>query len=71
MTKIINWRYVILILKKHGFEPKKNNGGSHQKFYNKKTRETAIVSAHKLGEDVKIGTAISVFKQAGIKNENK
>ena len=71
MSKKICWREVIRNLEKNGFKPKKNNGGSHVKYFNEKTGRTVIVSAHNLGADVKIGTERSIYKQAGIKYEQK
>lgn len=71
MSKTKNWREVIRILEKNGFKPKKNNGGSHIKYFNEKTGRTVIVSAHNLGADVKIGTERAIYSQAGIKYEQK
>lgn len=71
MTKTKKWREVIRVLEKNGFKPKKNNGGSHKKYYNEETGRTVIVSAHNLGADVKIGTEKAIYIQAGIKYEQK
>lgn len=71
MSKTISWREVIRILRENGFKPKKNNHGSHKKYINKKTGKTVIVSAHNLGADCRIGIKRSIFKRAGIKDEDK
>ena len=71
MSRTMKWREIIRDLEQNGFKPKDNNGGSHRVYYNEETGRTAVVSPHKLGEDVKIGTAVSFSKQAVIKYDKK
>ncbi|WP_294836982.1 type II toxin-antitoxin system HicA family toxin [uncultured Lactobacillus sp.] len=70
MTKIHSVKQVITVLKKNGFVEKKNNGGSHRKFYNPVTKRTTVVPIHSLGDEVRIGTEAAIFKEAGLKKED-
>lgn len=70
MTKRHTTKKIIKILKANGFVEKKNNGGSHRKFYNPVTKRTTVVPIHSLGDEVRIGTEAAIFKEAGLKKED-
>ena len=57
-------RDAIKLLESNGFQDK-GQEGSHRKFFNPKTKRTAIVPMHK--GDLKPGTWNSILKQAGLK----
>ncbi len=54
-------RYLIKILKQHGFIFKRSQG-SHELYYNPVTNKTVIVAVHG-GKDMKKGTFLAVLKQ--------
>ena len=70
MSKRHTTKEIIKVLKANGFVEKKNNGGSHRKFYNPVTNRTTVVPIHSLGDEVRIGTEAAIFKQAGLKKED-
>lgn len=70
MAKRHTSKQIIKVLKANGFLEKKNNGGSHRKFYNPVTNRTTVVPIHSLGDEVRIGTETAIFKEAGLKKED-
>jgi predicted RNA binding protein YcfA (HicA-like mRNA interferase family) len=58
---------VIEILKKKGFVLDRSKG-SHQIYYNPKTRRRAVVPFHK--RDLPKGTLLEILKQAGLSKED-
>lgn len=57
-------KQMIKLLKENGFEFVSSNG-SHQKFYNPKTKKTVIVPFH--SKELKKGTEQGLLSQAGLK----
>lgn len=70
MSKRHTTKQIMKILQANGFVEKKNNGGSHRKFYNPVTKRTTVVPMHSLGDEVRIGTEAAIFKEAGLKKED-
>lgn len=60
------YRIVIKKLRKLGFVYRRATVGSHEVWWNEKTRKTCIVPHHK---EVKPGTLRSIIKQAGVNDE--
>jgi mRNA interferase HicA len=61
MPKLYSSRYIIAVLKKHGFY-EVSQEGSHKKFYNGTL--TVIVPAGK--REIPIGTFLSIVRQSGL-----
>ena len=57
------YRVVIKKLRKLGFAFRRSTGGTHEVWWNEKTRKTCIVPHHK---EVKTGTLRSIIRQAGV-----
>lgn len=70
MSRRHTTKEIMKILQANGFVEKKNNGGSHRKFYNPVTKRTTVVPMHSLGDEVRIGTEAAIFKEAGLKKED-
>lgn len=64
--KPLSYRDVIKKLRKLGFVFRRATGGSHEIWWNEKTKKTCVVPHHR---EVKIGTIKSIIKQAGINVE--
>ena len=64
--KPLPYRAVIKKLRKHGFVFRRATGGSHEIWWNKKTKKICVVPHHK---EIKTGTLRSIIKQAGIIGE--
>ncbi|MDR3189618.1 MAG: type II toxin-antitoxin system HicA family toxin [Lactobacillaceae bacterium] len=62
----ISVQKMIKFLIKNGFA-EISQSGSHKKFYNAKTKKTAIVPYHTGGRELPKGTETSILKQAGLK----
>lgn len=60
------YRDVIKRLRKLGFVFRRATGGSHEIWWNEKTRKTCVVPHHK---EVKAGTLRSILRQAGVTKE--
>ena len=60
------YRDVIKRLRKLGFVFRRATGGSHEIWWNEKTKKTCVAPHHK---DVKVGTIRSILRQAGISEE--
>jgi predicted RNA binding protein YcfA (HicA-like mRNA interferase family) len=60
------YRDVIKKLRKLGFVFRRATGGSHEIWWNEKTKMTCVVPHHK---EVKGGTIRSIIRQAGINEE--
>ena len=63
----LSYRDVIKKLRKLGFVFRRSTGGSHEIWWNEKTRKTCVVPHHK---EIKAGTLHSILKQANI-NQDK
>lgn len=57
------YREVIKKLRKLGFVFRRSTGGSHEIWWNEKTKRTCVVPHHK---EVKIGTLKSILRQAKV-----
>lgn len=57
------YRDVIKKLRKLGFVFRRSTGGSHEVWWNEKTKKTCVVPHHK---EIKSGTLRSILQQAGI-----
>jgi len=57
------YRVVIKKLRKLGFAFRRATGGSHEIWWNEKSRKTCVVPHHK---EIKSGTLKSIIKQAGV-----
>lgn len=64
----LNPKHLIKILENNGFIYKRSKG-SHQLYFNPVSNKTVIVPFHS-GTDLKKGTFLTIFKQAGIEKEN-
>ncbi len=60
------YREVIKKLRKLGFVFRRSTGGSHEVWWNEKTKRTCIVPHHK---EVRIGTLRSILRQAKVSEE--
>lgn len=69
MTNIspLSYREVIKKLRKLEFVFRRATGGSHEIWWNEKTKKTCVVPHHK---EIKRGTLRSIIKQAGITEQN-
>lgn len=63
----LKYRDVIKKLRKLGFIFRRATGGSHEIWWNEKTRKTCVVPHHR---EIKAGTVKSIAKQIGITLEN-
>lgn len=63
----LKYREVIKRLRKFGFIFRRATGGSHEIWWNEKTRKTCVVPHH---HEVKSGTLKSIINQAGITPED-
>ena len=57
------YRDVIKKLRKCGFAFRRSTGGSHEIWWNEKTRMTCVIPHHK---EIKVGTLRSVLRQANV-----
>lgn len=62
-VKPLPYRIVIKKLRKLGFAFRRATGGSHEIWWNEKTRKTCVVPHHK---EIKAGTLRSIIRQAGV-----
>lgn len=62
----LSYRDVIKKLRRLGFVFRRATGGTHEIWWNEETRKTCVVPHHK---EVKVGTILSVIRQAGINEE--
>lgn len=63
----LKYREVIKKLREFGFVFRRATGGSHEIWWNEKTRKTCVVPHH---HEVKSGTLKSITNQTGITPEN-
>lgn len=63
MGKVLKYRVVIKKLRILGFSFRRVTGGSHEIWWNDKTKRTCVVPHHK---EIKSGTLKSIANQAGI-----
>ena len=61
------YRDVIKKLRKLGFAFRRSTGGSHEIWWNEKTRKTCVVPHHK---EIKVGTLQSILRQAGVSEKD-
>ncbi len=62
-VKPLPYRLVIKKLRKFGFTFRRATGGSHEIWWNEKTRKTCIVPHHR---EIRVGTLKNIIRQAGI-----
>lgn len=62
-VKPLPYRIVIKKLRKLGFSFRRATGGSHEIWWNEKTRKTCVVPHHR---EIRAGTLKSIIKQAGV-----
>ena len=62
----LSYRDVIKKLRRLGFVFRRSTGGSHEIWWNEKTRKTCVVPHHK---EIKTGTLRSILKQANIDHD--
>lgn len=62
----LSYRIVIKKLRKLGFVFRRSTGGSHEIWWNEKTKRTCVVPHHK---EVKAGTLRSIIRQAKVSEE--
>ena len=60
------YREVIKKLRKLGFAFRRSTGGSHEIWWDEKTKRTCVVPHHK---EVRIGTLRSILRQAEVSEE--
>ena len=65
MSKIkpLPYRIVIKRLRKLGFSFRRATGGSHEIWWNEKTRKTCVVPHHR---EIKQGTLRNILRQSGV-----
>lgn len=63
MGKVLKYREIIKKLRILGFVFRRSTGGSHEIWWNEKTRKTCVVPHHK---EIKSGTLKNIARQAGI-----
>lgn len=63
----LSYRDVIKKLRKLGFAFRRATGGSHEIWWNEKTRKTCVVPHHR---EIKIGTLRSIIRQAGVNEKD-
>lgn len=61
------YRDVIKKLRKLGFAFRRATGGSHEIWWNEKTRKTCVIPHHK---EIKVGTLRSILRQAGVSKKD-
>jgi predicted RNA binding protein YcfA (HicA-like mRNA interferase family) len=68
MPKIppMKYREVVKKLRKLGFGFRRATGGTHEVWWNEKTKKTCVVPHH---HEVKSGTMRSIIRQAGLTEE--
>lgn len=62
----LQYRVVIKKLRKLGFVFRRATGGSHEIWWNEKTKKTCVVPHHR---EIKPGTLKNILKQAGVTEE--
>lgn len=62
-VKSLPYRIVIKRLRKLGFAFRRATGGSHEIWWNEKTRKTCVVPHHK---EIKTGTLKNIIRQVGV-----
>ena len=55
------------LLMQNGFEKRKSNGGSHQKYFHPKTKVSITLPMH--SKEMKKGLEQALLKQAGLKQQ--
>ena len=65
-VKPLPYRIVIKKLRNLGFAFRRATGGSHEIWWNEKTRKTCVVPHHK---EIKVGTIRSILRQAKVTEE--
>lgn len=63
----LKYREVIKKLRKLGFIFRRATGGSHEIWWNEKTRKTCVIPHH---HEIKSGTLKNIINQAGITSED-
>lgn len=63
----LSYRDVIKKLRKLEFAFRRATGGSHEIWWNEKTRKTCVVPHHK---EIKTGTLRSILRQAGVSGKD-
>lgn len=63
MGKVLKYREIIKKLRTLEFVFRRATGGSHEIWWNEKTRKTCVVPHHK---EIKSGTLKNIAKQAGL-----
>lgn len=65
MTRLspLSYKDVIKKLRKLGFAFRRSTGGTHEIWWNEKTRKTCVIPHHK---EVKVGTLRSIVRQTGV-----
>jgi len=63
----LKYRVVVKKLRKLGFAFRRATGGSHEIWWNEKTKKTCVVPHH---YEISSGTLKSIINQAGIKPED-
>ncbi|WP_288528741.1 type II toxin-antitoxin system HicA family toxin [uncultured Secundilactobacillus sp.] len=58
-------REFVKLLKANGFVHIKGNGGSHQKYFNERTKKTVMVPVHR--REIPNGIFQKMLKEAGLK----
>ena len=61
------YRNAIKKLRKLGFAFRRATGGSHEIWWNEKTRKTCVIPHHK---EIKVGTLLSILRQAGVSEKD-
>lgn len=61
--KPISYRLLIKKARRVGFQFRRNTGGTHEIWWNERTRKTCVIPHH---HDIKPGTLKSIIKQMGI-----
>lgn len=63
-------REIVSILQRHGFvHIPSRRGGSHQKWRHPETKKVVIVSFHRGGQVLPIGTLMSIIKGSGLPDD--
>ncbi|MBI2621426.1 MAG: type II toxin-antitoxin system HicA family toxin [Candidatus Levybacteria bacterium] len=62
-VKPLSYRVVIKKLRKLGFSFRRSTGGSHEIWWNEKTRKTCVIPHHR---EIRVGTLKNIIKQAGV-----
>ena len=64
--KSLSYRDTIKKARKAGFVFRRNTGGSHEIWWNEKTKKTCVIPHHR---EIKPGTLKSIVKQMGISEQ--